>query len=109
MHPHLLVGPVEAGLPGDEDRMFHLFECLLDPGLPPISSNDLLVGPVMVVREEDGPPKLSAVQPDSGVGAKVQHDVRILFENFHVEQLRVVLPRENTVPRESMRGGECGS
>jgi len=94
MHSHLLVSPVEARFPGDEDGMFHLLECVFDLVLSSIGSDDLLVGPVVVVGKINSLPELSAVKPGhgSGVGAKAQHNVVILLVNLYVEQLGVVLP-----------------
>ena len=54
MHADLLIGPMEARVPAEEMRIFHLTKSMFDVVLGSISADDLFVSPFVVVGKQKG-------------------------------------------------------
>ena len=52
VHAQLLVGPVKGRAEREEARVLHLAERRLDVRLAPVGEHDLLIGPFLVIGEE---------------------------------------------------------
>ena len=66
MHADLLIGPMEARVPAEEMRVFHLTKSMFDVVLGSISADDLFVSPFVVVGKQKGFAQDCSAQSSNG-------------------------------------------
>lgn len=68
MNTDFLISPMEHRLPRDEMRVLHGPECVLNLVLPPVSQHNVLIGPIVAVREDQGLAEEGAAEPVNSGG-----------------------------------------
>ena len=93
MDADLGIGPVEHGLPTEEVGIFHFGKGLLHLGLAAIGEHDLLIGPALLVGEQDALSELgfSDSRPSGGVRAVGQPQATAALADRSAEDLGDVL------------------